>query len=698
MQFRWYLPASRPSTGSAPPRLRRALGRLGPTWAASPLRRTVQAVCFAAFLWLFFVVCWPYTARPARTWNDWIPVHVDTVSGAAQLQREPAADPIPPDLLLYVTEGPAANAPLLGRFRVAKCSAEELQLAPDERLSADQLDRLASSFGPWSLHETPPGEWPSHYTEDLRAKERVPAELFLALDPLVSLSTALASRSWIWSLGIAGAAMAVCLILPRAFCAYVCPLGTLIDLFDWAVSRRIRRFRVRRNGAWSRTRHYLLAATLAASLGGVLISGFVAAIPVVTRALAFLAAPLQTGASRGWHQVPPVGPGHLLSVGLFVLILALGLLGPRFWCKYVCPTGALFSLGNLFRINQRSVAARCIGCGKCVDHCSFDAIDEDFDTRAGNCSFCQTCGGVCPTQAIEFGPRWPGAKADPASLESDAVAGAVSPRPESRIDRRALLGIGLGLAAGGGLGLAAATGIRAFGANLGQRGGWLPVRPPGSLPELEFLQCCVRCGECFRACPNDVLQPLGFEQGLEGLWTPQVVADWSGCETSCNRCGQVCPTGAIRALPLEEKRAARMGLAVVNERTCLPLAHRGACQLCVDECRAAGYDAIEFVRVGTEVDSSGQPIEDSGFLAPVVLRDKCVGCGLCQTRCHAINVRQKQLLTASAILVEAGDAKDDRLREGSYRALRKAEAERQKARIPEAPADEGYYLPDFLDP
>ena len=139
--------------------------------------------------------------------------------------------------------------------------------------------------------------------------------------------------------------------------------------------------------------------------------------------------------------------------------------------------------------------------------------------------------------------------------------------------------------------------------------------PPGSVPEPQFLTLCIRCGECFRACPNDALQPLGFAQGLEGLWTPHLVADWSGCETSCNNCGQVCPTGAIRALTLDEKRTTRMGLAVVNQETCLPYSQREACQLCVDECVVAGYNAIELLRVGTEVDEAGQPIEGSGFLA-----------------------------------------------------------------------------------
>ena len=56
------------------------------------------------------------------------------------------------------------------------------------------LDKLGVSFGPWSLAEQMPGAWPAHYAQSLRAKEKVPAELLLLLDPLVSISTAIAAR------------------------------------------------------------------------------------------------------------------------------------------------------------------------------------------------------------------------------------------------------------------------------------------------------------------------------------------------------------------------------------------------------------------------------------------------------------------------------------------------------------------------
>ena len=516
--------------------------------------------------------------------------------------------------------------------------------------------------------------WPygsPDYARWREAKEVVDAELFLAIDPLVGLSTAIAGRTWVWSLGFAGVMLAVGFLVPRGFCGYVCPLGTIIDFFDWAVGRRVTRFRVKDDGWWVRLKWFVLAGTLAASAAGVLLTGFVAAIPVVTRGVLFAFGPLITGLHRGWYQVPPMNAGHVVSLVLFAAVLATGFWRPRFWCRYVCPSGALFSAMNALRATERKVETGCIDCGKCVDICPFDAIKPDFTTRTIECTLCQTCGGVCPTKAIKFTDRW----------NHDALKPPEA-GPEIPVTRRGFL-------AGTAAGLSAAVATReAWGARL-WKSPLLPIRPPGSVPEADFLQLCIRCGECFQACPNDVLQPLGFSQGLEGLWTPAAQPNWSGCDPKCNNCGQVCPTGAIRALPLAEKAAAHMGLAVVNPSTCLPWAGREACRMCVDECDAAGYRAIEFLRVRVEVDEAGEPVSDSGFSAPVVLADRCVGCGLCQTRCNGVNANEKKLISRTAIEVLAGPGRDDRIVKGSY-----LELHRPKPDV--APADEGDYMPDFL--
>ena len=544
-------------------------------------------------------------------------------------------------------------------------------------------------------HQKPGGQankqvWPSHFADDIQQKEKVPAELFLAIDPLVSISTAIAARTWVWSLPFAGVILIVCLVVPRGFCGYVCPLGAVIDLFDWMIGRRVRQFNVSGKGWYIHLKYYLLVVVLVSACFGVLVSGFVAAIPIITRASAYLLTPLATGTLRSWQQIPPMNAGQMLSLVLFITVLGLGFLKPRFWCRYVCPSGAIFSIANMLRLTGREVERSCIKCGKCIEACSFDAIKPDFMTRTMDCTFCQTCGGACPMAAIQFVPRWK-------TLDSEIAND--PPTDKTPLERRGFLAAGIGLTAAVIGGFTAAKVIGATGKRSIEAASECHIRPPGSLPEEEFLQMCVRCGECLQACPNGALQPLAFEQGVEGLWTPSVNANWAGCEPSCNNCCQVCPTGAIRKISLEEKQVARMGIAWVNEQTCLPFAGREECRHCFDECAASGHDAIEFMTVGTETDDQGVPIEGTGMLAPVVVHEKCVGCGLCQTRCYAINVKTKHLLSESAICVQAGLGKEDRISTGSYRALRKEEQRQREVKREKQAKSEtegGSYLPDFL--
>ncbi len=666
--------------------LRQKLRRVGISWQSAPLRRLIQGGCFLLFLWLFFYVCWPYRAIPAQTHMGWIPLEVDVATGEATLGRDqPVPESIQTENTFHLTDTSLGSGPeaYLGAFVVQSRSDESIVVRPESERSAAELEALSFSIGPWTLAPYSPDTWPAHYAETFAKEDRVPAEIFLILDPLLSLSTAIADRSWVWSLTAGGIILLVCVFIPRGFCGYLCPLGTLIDCFDWAFGRRWGRKNFPSNGWWVHLKYYLLLAILIAATGGVLVSGFFAAIPVITRGFLYALAPLQDGLIRGWHQVPPMNGGQFLSIGLFLGVLGLGFLQPRFWCKYVCPSGAVFSLGNLFRVSERKVESSCIHCNQCVTVCPFDAIKADFTTRTADCTLCQTCGGVCPTHAIKFVSRW-----DITRLKSLNEP----PTGETRMGRRGFLATAVGGVGGITAGAVTALGIRA--SNPAQAIRTLPVRPPGSVPEPDFLELCIRCGECFKVCPNNVLQPEGFQQGWEGLWTPEVVADWAGCEPSCNACGQVCPTGAIRPLDLLEKRHARMGLALVNAETCLPLVGEEACQLCVDECTAAGYDAIEFIRVHTQTGADGRPIAGSGFLAPQVRAEACVGCGLCQTRCYSVNAKDKGLLSASAIVIETGPEREDRLKTGSYQERAQARNAAAAAQLESAPATS--YLPDFL--
>jgi NAD-dependent dihydropyrimidine dehydrogenase PreA subunit len=186
------------------------------------------------------------------------------------------------------------------------------------------------------------------------------------------------------------------------------------------------------------------------------------------------------------------------------------------------------------------------------------------------------------------------------------------------------------------------------------------IRPPGSVAEEQFLDLCVQCGQCIQVCPGPVLHPAGLDAGLEALWTPIVIPTHAACHPDCNFCTQVCPTGAIQPLSFEEKRRFVMGVAKIDASICLPHCGREDCQLCFDECTAAGYNAIEMKQIKLEIGEieegtvSDMELEAmSRIEAPHVIADKCVGCGLCEYRCHSRWVTNEKLLPLprSAIVV-----------------------------------------------
>ncbi len=170
------------------------------------------------------------------------------------------------------------------------------------------------------------------------------------------------------------------------------------------------------------------------------------------------------------------------------------------------------------------------------------------------------------------------------------------------------------------------------------------LRPPGALPEEDFLKACIKCGLCAEACENresnknkdgtkregTLIMAKGGDHKLIG--TPFFIPTQVPCYM-CDDipCVPVCPSGALdMSALLNEKEEldinkARMGLAVVHKESCI--AFWGIqCDACYRACPIQG-EAITIEHQKNE--RTGK----HAFLLPIVHSDVCTGCGLCEKAC-----------------------------------------------------------------
>lgn len=151
------------------------------------------------------------------------------------------------------------------------------------------------------------------------------------------------------------------------------------------------------------------------------------------------------------------------------------------------------------------------------------------------------------------------------------------------------------------------------------------IRPPGALPEEDFVSACVRCGLCVRDCPYETLRLAAVDEPVAN-GTPYFLARDVPCEM-CDDipCVAACPTGALDPR-LENIDDAQMGTAVlVGHETCLN--YQGLrCDVCYRVCPLID-EAITLERRANE--RTGH----HALFIPTVVTDKCTGCGKCEKAC-----------------------------------------------------------------
>lgn len=497
---------------------------------------------------------------------------------------------------------------------------------------------------------------------DLRYLKGWPVSFFLEATPLVAVGTALTThtiyRNLWWGVFVLGVTM----MFGRVWCNWMCPFGILHHFFGFIGNRRNTKqlIEVNRYRWWYSIKYYILAVMLV--MAGAWILPALIATPgevasawstdtgsLVTRPVRALIYGFGNAADQYKEGGSNLQIGLLDPIALTVRSMTTSVLPiahiatesiytepreywyawivglifggflvanwwiPRFFCRAVCPLGALLGIlsrFSLWRIDRDPV--RCTDCDLCLKNCE-GASDPHKDLRKSECFVCLNCIEDCPHDALTY--RFLPRKASEITWPA--------------VGRRQVLLAGIF----GSIFFPMAKLSGGVRKNFSR----YVIRPPGSVAEDEFLRRCIKCDQCIRVCPTNVLQPALFEAGVLGLWTPIMISKMGWCELNCTLCSQVCPTGAIREIsiaeklgigPFEYKGPIKTGTAFYERGRCLPWAMDTDCVVCEEVCPTSPK-AI-FTRNIEITDRWGKTLQ---LKRPYIDPEKCIGCGICEHEC-----------------------------------------------------------------
>ena len=449
---------------------------------------------------------------------------------------------------------------------------------------------------------------------------------------LVSVCERMILPGFLWALLMVG----LTFIFGRFFCGWICPFGSIQDMIRWVLPCRQRSLSDVQNVHLRRYKFYILGLLAILSAFTFQAVWIFDPIVIAVRFISLNLIPAVTWSCdslfifiiktfRLYHspfydfyraaKTSVLGvrttyyPNSGVIFGFFLGIVGVSFFLSRAWCRILCPLGALYAMNSAPALLERNNEG-CVKCGICSRHCRVGAIRGDFSYVKSECILCMDCVYDCQKGRTKF--LW---RAKKKSDGAPPVHGSLLRR--SDFLKVLLLPFLTFMLSGFGFKRTVRASKRSV------------IRPPGALKEEEFIDRCVRCGNCMKVCPTNGLQPVFWESGVEGLWTPQLVPEIGCCEYNCTLCGQVCPTQAITKLPLSVKKTVKLGLAEVDRKICVAWAQNKECLVCEEHCpistKAIKID--ETTIVGKRI---GRPVVDAVT---------CIGCGLCQHVCPVSPVR-----------------------------------------------------------
>jgi polyferredoxin len=471
--------------------------------------------------------------------------------------------------------------------------------------------------------------------------EFINPRFYFLIDPFAMYITSIAERVLLPGLIYASIILVITFALGRAFCGWICPLGAFLDFISWVRSMAFRIFRKKERERDPSPIRYIkygiLAAVFILAVAGIQLAWFFDPITIFVRTFSFNVHPAINGIidagfvyllratdypegleslyntlREGFLSLSVPKFSHTGAIlALLGAILFLSLVKRRFWCRHLCPLGATLALPAKFSLLKRDVHECDTNCGVCKNICRMNAISGDNSYRPEECILCFDCVDLCPNEKSTF------------SFRRHASAAAVDRQRGALLSRSEFIAMAIG-AFFSVPGIAAATPLKPEAPKKPPRPGTTSlIRPPGSLPEEEFIQRCIRCGNCMKVCPTNVLQPSTTGTGVGGAWVPVMDTRRGYCEYQCNLCGQVCPTDAIRKLPLRRKQKVQIGIAQFDKKICIPYAKGENCIVCEEHCPVPE----KAIRVRESL------VKGKMVKLPYVVPDLCIGCAICELKC-----------------------------------------------------------------